>query len=279
MLVFLHVTPGIDLVGRPWPGDSWWGILTLLGVYLAGVGPLRSVLAPGARFPRRSAMLFVTGLALLYFSLENYYLDTVGEKYLFCLHMLQHCIIIFFCAPLLLAGTPGWLIRPVTRLLGVTPLLRFITRPLMAFILFNLVFNVWHLSGLFEWALRDRTVHFAEHATFLLAALLMWWPILSPLPEFPPLGAGGQILYYFAMSVSQVPLFFFLAFAGHVYYDTYSLAPRFCGLTPIEDQQVGGILMKIVGELAFLSGIAVAFVRWYRGERTVLHTTPQPSTN
>jgi putative membrane protein len=260
---------------RPWIGESFLPLCILFALYLIGVGPLRSVLSPGAVFPRRQAALFFLGLATLYFALQNYWMDTVGEKYLFCMHMMQHCLIIFVAPVFLLLGTPGWLVMPFTRLLGVTPLLCFISKPLVAWSLFNLVFNVWHLSGLFEWALRDRSVHFMEHTMFLLAAIVMWWPILSPLPDLPTregvvkmrLGYGGQILYYFALSISQVPLFFFLAFANHVYYQTYMDAPRVLALTPLQDQQLGGIMMKIVGELAFISGIAVAFSRWYKKER------------
>ncbi len=266
-LLFAHVGPVITGPTRPWPGDSFWPLVTLLALYMVGVGPLRARLSPGARFPIRQALLFTAGVGVLYFALENYYLDEVGERYLFCLHMLQHCLIIFVAPVLLMPGTPGWLVRPFTRLLGVAPLLRFVTRPVVAYIIFNVIFNVWHLSGLFEWALRDRTVHFCEHATFLFGAVLMWWPILSPLPEFPRLETGPQIVYYFLLSLSQIPLFFFLAFAGHVYYDTYIQAPRFWNLTPLQDQQVGGILMKIVGELFFMTGIGVAFSRWYRTER------------
>ncbi|MHB2016833.1 MAG: cytochrome c oxidase assembly protein [Candidatus Xenobia bacterium] len=268
-LFFMHVPLPVG-AAEPFLGDAFIPLATLLALYWVGVTTLRPKLAAGVEFPREQAWLFTAGIALLYFSLENYYLDVVGERYLFCVHMLQHCIIIFLVPVFLLSGSPDWLIRPLAEMVGVPPILRIVTRPVMTFILFNVIFSIWHLPGLFEFALRDRFVHFLEHACFLTAGILMWWPILSPLPEYPRLGPGPQIVYYFLLSLSQIPLFFLLAFGNTVYYDTYITAPRFplmgMTITPEQDQQIGGILMKLVGEFAFISGIGVAFFRLCRGQ-------------
>ncbi|MDH3604682.1 MAG: cytochrome c oxidase assembly protein, partial [Candidatus Tectomicrobia bacterium] len=83
-----------------------------------------------------------------------------------------------------------------------------------------------HIPGLYEWALRDRLMHNLEHVTFLLTALLMWWPVLSPMPILPRLAWGSQMVYLFALSISQIPVFAYITFTREVLYPTYEIAAR-----------------------------------------------------
>jgi putative membrane protein len=180
--------------------------------------------------------------------------------------MVQH-ILLAYAVPLLwLTGMPSWLVRPLVSLPGVTPLLRSLIHPVVAAVAFNVVFAAWHIPGLYEWALRDRFIHNLEHVTFLLTALLMWWPVLSPVSHLARLSSGSQVLYLLALSITQIPLFAYVTFASDVLYPTYALAPPLLPLTPLEDQQLGGIIMHVVSMGVLFTALAVVFWRWYRVE-------------
>jgi putative membrane protein len=201
-------------------------------------------------------------------------LDALGEHYLLSAHMLQHIILIYPVPMLLLMGLPAWMLRPFMARFGIERLVRFLTRPVVALIAFNLVLIAWHIPGLYEWALRDRRMHNLEHVTFLLTALLMWWPVLSPMPTFPRLTWGGQMVYLFAHSITQIPIFAYITFRGEVLYPTYETAARIVPLTPLEDQQLGGILMKGANMVVLFTMLAVVFWRGYQAEkpRQVAHS-------
>lgn len=237
----------------------------VLVLYAFGAGPLRQYLAPHRPFPRRRAGAFGLGMAILYGALASP-LDAIGEQLLFSVHMLQHVILIYPVPMLLLLGTPGWLAAPLLRPAVVSAAVRGATRPVTAAVLFLVVFSAWHIPGLYEWALRDRLVHNLEHLTILGTALLMWWPILSPIRQVPRLTPGLQMLYLLALSIGQIPIFAYLTFTSEVLYPTYDTAVRLTPLTPLEDQRLGGIIMKLAGMVVLFGVLAVVFWRWYQTE-------------
>ena len=138
---------------------------------------------------------------------------------------------------------------------------------LIACLLFNLNFAVWHIPSLYEWGLRDRSVHILEHGLFIGTAVLMWWPLLSRLPEHPRLQPGLQVLYVLGLALGQIPVFAYLTFAAEVLYPTYETAACLVSLSPLEDQQLGGIIMKAVSMVVLLAMLALAFWRWYQTEQ------------
>jgi putative membrane protein len=238
-------------------------LLLVLLLYGLGVRLLRQRRVSDATLVRRQTGYFVLALIVLYGAVASP-LDALGEQYLFSAHMLQHIILLYPVPMLLLLGMPGGLLRPLLTLPVVAPVVRFFTHPLIAFVAFNLAFAAWHIPGLYEWALRDRTMHNLEHVTFLATAILMWWPLLSPLREYPRLTPGLQTLYLLALSLGQLPVFAYVTFANRVLYPTYETAPRLLPLTPLADQQLGGIIMKIAGMAVLFTMLAIAFWQWYR---------------
>jgi putative membrane protein len=241
------------------------GLVFLAVLYFLAVGPLRNQVAPGEPFPSRQVGWFVASLAVLYLAVGSP-LDAIAERYLFSLHMVQHNLLMWTFPPLFMRGLPPWLLRPFLEFAPVRWAMRTFTRPVVALALFTLVFLVWHIPALYELTLRDRSVHFLEHALIIGTSLLFWWPILSPLPEIPRIHYGQQMLYAVASMIAQTPVFFYLTFVGSVHYPTYANAIRIVNLTPLEDQQLGGILMKVVGGLVAFSIFAQAFWAWYRKE-------------
>jgi putative membrane protein len=205
---------------------------------------------------------FYSGVALVLIALASP-LDTIADTYLFSAHMLQHELLILGVAPLLLAGTPGWLLRNLLHSVHLTGFVRWARHPLVAFFGFNIIFALAHLSSVYELSLASEPLHALEHVVFIGTAMLMWMPVLSPVPDiarpYPPL---GQVLYLFLQTIPASLVGALLAATGTAYYATYVAAPRISALTPIEDQQVGGLLMWVGGGVYFLIATGVVFFAW-----------------
>lgn len=248
------------------------GILALAAAYVAGVGPLRVRWQLGPPVDRARRVSFGAGLAVLAFALLSP-LDTLGDQYLFAAHMVQHLLLVMVVPPLLLLGTPGWLLRPVLRWTGVLTVARALRRALPAmgplafavvvFAAFNAAFWLWHLPPLYDLTLRDEALHVLEHLTFLVLATLNWLPILSPLPdELPRLARGPQLLYLFLSCQPMVAMGALLTFASQPLYSPYLAAPRLFGLSVATDQQLGGLIMWIPGNLSYLLVMGIIFFQW-----------------
>lgn len=240
-------------------------LLTAAVVYGLAAGPLRSRIAPGKPFPTASALGFYATLALVYL-LEGSPLHDLAERYSLTAHMSQHLALSYVTAPLLLVSTPGWMLRPLLLQPGIAPVARALTRPLAAFAIFSLAFSLWHMPVIYDGALRNEALHHAEHVLFLGTSLLLWWPLMSRLPELPRPGYLVQLVYLFLLPVAQLPVFGAITFSDRVLYDTYAAAPWTLGLSTLEEQSLAGALMKVVGLFAFGIPFAVIFFRWYREE-------------
>jgi putative membrane protein len=239
------------------------GLVATTILYFLAVGPVRSWLAPEARYPVKNVIFFSLGTLALWLAVATP-LDEISEQYLFSAHMLQHILIIYPVAFFWLLGMPPWLLRPFFAMEWSRPLARFFTKPGPAFVTFNAMFYLWHLPAFYDWALRDSKIHFIEHATFLFTAFLLWWPLVHPLKEQKVFHPGGQLLYLLAGSIIQMPIFGFLAFSNTIFYETYRNAPRiFKWMDPLADQQMGAILMKITAMLVMFGAMIVIFGRWY----------------
>lgn len=241
------------------------GLLTLAVLYGLLTGPLRERLAPGAAFPKRQAAYFYAALTVFYLA-EGSPLHDLAEVYLFSAHMVQHLLLSYVVALLFIVGTPVWILRPLLLNRVFRPVIKLLTQPVVAAVVFSLFFSGWHFPAVYEGALRSNLLHHAEHLIFIGTALLMWWPLLSPLPELPRLSNVGQILYLFALPFGQFLVAALLTFSSKVIYPTYAAAPRLLGLSALSDQQLGGAIMKFGGFIVFGVPLILAFFRWYRLE-------------
>ena len=246
-------------------------LLLVVGVcwaYAMICGPLRVQLAPGMGYPRGYAIRFYLGIAAAFIAVGSP-LDQLGEAYLFSAHMLQHMLLIYVAAPLVVTGLPpeildSWLLRHQR----ICRALRLLTHPLVAAVGFNFCFSVWHFPELYEWALRDRTIHIIEHASMFFPALLLVWPLVSRSKVLPPLGHGTALLYCFGLMVADLPLWAVLIFDNtQPLYETYRLAPRIFRLDALQDQVLGAVIMKLFNEVFSLWHMASSFFGWYREER------------
>jgi putative membrane protein len=238
------------------------GVLGLASVYWLCTQRYRDRFRHSARVSIGRQVAFYSGAGLALVALASP-LDTLADDYLFSAHMLQHMLLILGVAPLLLAGTPGWLLRDCLESLRLTGFVRWARHPLVAFFGFNLVFALAHLSSVYELTLASEPLHALEHVIFIGTAMLMWMPVLSPVPDIaPPYPPLGQVLYLFVQTIPASLVGALLAATGTAYYATYLAAPRITALSPVEDQQLGGLLMWVGGGLYFLLATGVVFFVW-----------------
>ena len=241
------------------------GLVALGAAYVWGARHLaaqaRSVGAEPPTLRRGQQVAFFSGLFVIFLSL-NGPLHDLSDTYLFSAHMVQHLLLSLAVPPLLLAGTPGWMLRPFLRTPTIASVARAITRPTRCFIIFNVVISLWHLPPLYNTALAYHPIHIVQHLTFMVASVLMWWPFLSPLPELPRLSYPGQMLYCFLMVIPMSIISIYIAMADHILYPAYSIAPRVWDITPMSDQQIGGLIMWIPGGLLFYVVMTFVFFKW-----------------
>lgn len=244
-----------------------WLIFTAMGLfYWLAVGPRRTewfrASEPVSRWQVAS---FCTGLAMIVLS-EGTPIHLISDQFLFSVHMLQHMLLTLIMPPLLLMGTPGWLLRPVLGRPKVARVWRVLTSPLVAVLGFNLIFALWHFPGLYNGALVHEYLHMVEHAVYIPAALMMWWLILSPMAEFPRPPLFMQIFYLFLISLAQMAIYGIVGFADDALYQMYVMAPRLWGITPMVDQQYAASVMELTGFFVLLVSLSVIFFRWARQE-------------
>jgi putative membrane protein len=235
------------------------GVVVLGGLYVAA---LRRGRAQGQPVKSAQIVSFFAGLAVLLGSLTGP-LHDLSDYYLFSAHMVQHLVLVFAMPPLLLYGTPGWMLSPLLRHPWAIRLGRRLTRPSGAFVTFNLVLVAWHLPPLYNLAMDNHGVHIVQHLMIMVASVILWWPVLSPSPELPRAHYPVQMLYLFVVGLPMVVVSIFITMAESVLYPYYAGAPRVWeALTPHTDQHLGGLIMWIPGGLVFLIAISVVFFRW-----------------
>ena len=231
------------------------------GIGEQAAGTPRSPL-PAARslsITRRAA--FYTALLVVFVSL-NGPLHDLSDGYLFSAHMVQHLLLTLVFPPLLLFGVPGGMVRRLIAPPAVARVARAVTKPVACFVIFNVVLAAWHLPPLYNLALAQHPVHIAQHLMFMAAAVLMWWPLMSPLRELPRLAYPGQMLYCFLMVIPMSLVSIYITMADEVLYPLYATAPRLWGIGPMMDQHLGGLIMWIPGGLFFYGVMTVVFFKW-----------------
>ena len=227
------------------------GLVLLGGLY---------VYLRGLKAGRRHVASFAASLLVLFLAL-NGPVHNLSDAYLFSAHMAQHLLLTLVFPPLLLYGTPSAVMRQLLRPRGVMAVARVLTRPLVAAAVFTAPIVLWHVPAFYEAALRDHNLHIVQHLVFLTTAVIMWWPVLSPVPELPRLPHLLQMLYLFLLGIPMSITGALIALSDRVLYPFYAAAPRLGGLSPLDDQQIGGLLMWVLGGLMLW---IVMTVIWFR---------------
>ncbi len=267
-----HVVPGpagpppLGPDGFPWTtwhaDPSIVGGVLVLGAAYGAATLWRRRLDPQARLEPNKIVSFAGFLSVLFVALTGPVHD-LSDYYLFSAHMVQHMMLVFALPPLLLHGVPGWMARPLLRDPRLLALGRVLTRPIGAFATFNVVLVAWHLPPLYNLAMEVHPVHIVEHLMIMVASVILWWPLLSPLGELPRAPYPVQMLYLFVVGLPMVMVAIFISMADSLLYPYYAASPRVWALlTPQVDQHVGGLIMWIHGGMIFLLALSVVFFRW-----------------
>src|SRR5207248_3903171 len=205
-------------------------------------------------------------LALLVAS--DYPIHDLAERYLFSVHMVQHTVYSVIATPLLLMGTPAWLARWLLSPRWLLRSVRYLSRLIPATILFNLVIITTHVPLVVNASLRHALLHFAIHALIVVSSLIVWMPLLSPLPEVPRLQPLARMLFLFLQSVVPTVPASFLTFGDRPLYKFYETVPRLWGLSALDDMRFAGLIMKVLVGFSLWITITVVFFRWYNAEQT-----------
>ena len=206
---------------------------------------------------------FYASLAIMFVTL-NGPLHDLSDSILFSAHMVQHLILTLIIPPLMILGTPGWMLRPLLRRPTVFRATRWFTSYGACFAWFNIVLSLWHLPPMYNLALANHPIHIVQHLMFLAASVLMWWPLTSPLPELPRAPYPMQMLYCFLMVIPMSVISIYIVMADSLLYPLYATAPRVWGVTPMMDQQYGGLIMWIPGGVFFYAVMTVIFFKWVK---------------
>ena len=234
-------------------------------LYLYATGSLGGWHVWGPAVARWRVACFIGALSLLFVTLLSP-LDGIGELYLFWVHMTQHMILVLVVAPLILLGIPGWMIGGLVRNRAVWVVTHRLTSPIAALLISQFILIAWHVPPIFEAALADRHIHDLEHLTFLIAGVLMWWPVLSRSRALPGSEPLWLIPYLFVLPIATSVLGAMITFSREVIYESYSLAPRLWDLPALQDQEISGLIMWVPGKLIFWLVMGVVFYRWFASE-------------
>ena len=258
----------MDIIWTHWHGhpDVLLGLGIIESVYLFGVGPLRQRYNLACGVEQRQVAIFTLGILVIFLSLLSP-IHVLADKYLFSAHMLQHVLLTLVAPPMLILGTPDWLIRPLIRYRVVYNLVKLATHPVIAFVVFNATFSIWHIPGLYNLSVTNHSIHIVEHLLFMATAVCMWWPVTSTMSELPRLSHPLKMVYLFLLSIAQLIIFGPITFSAGPLYQWYADAPRImASLSVLADQQLGAIIMKVGGAVIFLGLIINTFFKWYSSE-------------
>ncbi|MDQ6853657.1 MAG: cytochrome c oxidase assembly protein [Actinomycetota bacterium] len=257
---------GVDAAYPSWHPhvDTWLLVIALAAAYAVAVARLGPRHAAPGRPPvtKLQAVCFSLGVAAIWVA-SDWPVHDIAEELNYSMHMVQHLVLSMVAAPLLLLGTPAWMLRSILRPPSqLFRAVRFLSRFLPALIVFNVVLVLTHWPAIVDASLENHLLHFLVHALIFVSALIIWMPVLSPLPEIPRLSPPPRMIFLFLQSVVPTIPASFLTFGSSPLYHFYDGVPHLWGLSTLDDQRLAGLIMKIGAGLLLWMLIAVIFFRW-----------------
>jgi len=255
-----------------WTWRPYVGVWVLVGLLAWGYVRLRRGQGEEGGGPGRGpegepwwrTASFASGLVLLWVSLD-WPLGPLGAGYFASLHMVQYVAVGVAAPALLLLGLPGRTYGRLAEGPWRGEVLRTLTHPLPAFAVFNGVMVVTHWPSVVDALMPTPWGSFLLDASWLLAGLLFWWPVVAPVPArpgFTPLARMG----YLALNAFLIrPPFAMMVFGEEPLYRIYELAPP-PAPDALDDQQLAGVVMKIGVAWVMFAGVAALFLGWVREE-------------
>jgi putative membrane protein len=233
-------------------------VVFLIAAYVYSIrviGP-RAV-PPGETVVTRQNVGCFAGAMAMLFAASTWPIHQIAEDYLYSVHMLQHMMLAFFMPPLVLLATPQWLMRLLVGTGRTWRVVKFMTKPVVAAVVFNVVVMVTHIPPVVNAAVQSAPLHYSLHLLLVLTAILMWMPVVGPFPELR-LSDAAKPIYLFLQSVVPTVPAGWLTFAEGVVYKHYDQPVRVWSISPTDDQQLAGAIMKIGGSI-FLWALVVFY--------------------
>jgi cytochrome c oxidase assembly factor CtaG len=236
----------------------------------------RTLARRGLPVPWWKVACFAAGLAAVVLALVSP-LDTIGETRLFGIHMAQHLLLGDVAPLLVVLGLSGPLLRPLLAPRMLRPLRR-LTHPLVALPLWAANLWLWHTPRLYDAALAHDSLHALEHACFFAAGALLWATVLGLLPGPRWYGFGARLASLAAVWIAGSALANVFLWSGRAYYGPYVDAHRTWGLSPLDDQRLGGGLMLVEMTIVVAGVFVWLGVRWFEAaEQRQLRNTQAPA--
>ncbi len=253
-----------------WSWQAYPGVWIFILLIAAGYRKvLRSTPAIPGEQPRGLRVgIFSAGLLSLWIALD-WPIGALGAGYLASAHMVQFLLLALIAPPLLLYGIPPTAFEPLRRRPLVMRALGALTQPLFALLVFNGLIIITHVPAVTDALMASQLGSLTIDLTWIIAALIFWWPIIAPLPERRWLHPLFKVGYIAAQLILGKPIFVYLTFSEYPVYATYELAPRVHGFAAVADQQLAGLLMEVAGALILFVAATIVFLSWgAREQRT-----------
>lgn len=244
---------------RPYPG-VWLLVLAVIVLHL------RIVRAAPPDLPSQSRRLrayFGAGAVCLWLGLD-WPLGALGASYLASVHMVQYLLIGIVAPALLLLGAPAGSFALLKGHPRAMRIVAGVTQPMAAFFVFNVGMTVTHWPDVTDALMATQLGSFTLDMTWLLSGLVLWWPVIVPVPERPDFHPLMRVLYLALNAVLLRPPFLMLVFSRNPIYATYELAPPIPGVDPLSDQQLAGGIMKVGSAWIFILAVVILFMDWVR---------------
>lgn len=242
--------------------EVWLLVGGLVGLYAYAARVIGPKVVPAGQpaVTRAQKRWFTFGILLLW-AAADWPVHDIGEQYLYLVHMVQHLVLTLVVPAALLLATPEWLARLVVGQGRVDRVMRRLARPVPAGLVFNALVLLSHWQLMVNTASTNGLFHYGVHTALVMAAVLFWIPVCGPFPELR-ISAPAQMAYLFVASIVPTVPGAWLTFADGAVYSVYDIPARLWGISVTSDQQVAGLLMKLVGGTYLWVIITVVFFRW-----------------
>ncbi|HEX2358775.1 MAG TPA: cytochrome c oxidase assembly protein [Solirubrobacterales bacterium] len=219
----------------------------------------RTLAREGRPVPAWRVACFAAGIVLITAGLVSP-LAHMGEELLLA-HMAQHLLVGDIAALLIVLGLTGPLLQPLLAIKAIDRL-RVLTHPLVALPLWAASLYIWHIPALYQAALTNEPVHALQHACFIGFGILMWMPLLGPLPQPRWFGIGAKLGYVVAVRFAGAVLGNVFMWSNTVFYPDYAPGEADFGISPLSDQGTAGVIMTVEGGLVTLGVLCWLFLLW-----------------
>ena len=244
--------------------EVWVLVIAVVASYIYAIRVIGPRVVPHDKVvTRKQVWAFSVGAVLLWMA-SDWPVHDISDEYLYSMHMFQHMLYSYFMPPLMLIATPLWLYDLIFSGDRARKVVNFMTKPVVAGLLFNCVIMVTHIPQMVNRSVSNGPLHYSLHVLVVTSALLMWSPICGP-DRSRHLGYGGKMIYLFLMSVVPTVPAAWLTFADGAVYKHYDIAVRVWGLSVTTDQQLAGAIMKTGGSIYLWTIVVVIFFRRFIG--------------